>query len=126
MTVGLTVILLRSEQSGLHHSKMKAALLLRLNFCPLPFYFCLTSEPARAAHAAVVAGLAAGLDRAGLLALEELDQLRHGLAYPRELLLARVRSRGHVRPAQPHRARGRRVRRLPLRRRALAPRLRRL
>src|SRR5205085_1032401 len=47
------------------------------------------------------------------------------LAYPRELLLARVRGGGHVRAAQPHRARGRRVRRVLLLR-GLARALRRV
>src|ERR1700749_3526519 len=63
------------------------------------------SESARATKAAVVEWLAARFDVAGLLTLEELDEFRDGLAYPRELLLTRVLRRGHVSAAQPHGAR---------------------
>src|SRR2546423_7373972 len=72
---------------------------------------CVVLKPARAAQAAVVTGLSARLDVAGLLALEELDEFRDGLAYSCELFLTRMRSRGDVSPAQPHRARRRRGRR---------------
>src|SRR4028118_2368988 len=58
-----------------------------------------TSEPARTAHAAMVAGLAARLDVAHLLALEEFDQLRDGLVNA-ETLLARMHRRD-VCAAQP-------------------------
>jgi hypothetical protein len=60
-------------------------------FIPDPFPFTPDpSEPAGAALAAMVAGLSAGLDRAGLLVLEELDEFGDGLAETLELLLARV------------------------------------
>src|SRR5437763_15417394 len=75
---------------------------------------CVVLKPARAAQAAVVTGLSARLDVAGLLALEELDEFRDGLAYSCELFLARVRGRGDVSSAQPHRARRRRLRRKTL------------
>ena len=58
-----------------------------------------TLEPARTAHAAMVAGLAARLDVADLLPLEELHQLRHGLVNA-ETLLARMHRR-NIRAAQP-------------------------
>src|SRR5437764_629322 len=67
--------------------------------------FLSRSESARTAQAAVVAGLPARLDVAGLLALEELDEFRDGLADACELLLTRMHGRRNIRAAQPHRAR---------------------
>jgi len=46
------------------------------------------SEAARAAHGAVVAGLAAGIDRALLFVFEKLDQLRDGRFFDSKSLLA--------------------------------------
>src|SRR5215210_1738030 len=74
------------------------------------------SEPTRTTHAAMVTGLAARLDVAHLLALEELDQLRDGLVYA-ETLLARMHRR-NIRAAQP-------VRRVAVRLRGRAIMLRR-
>src|SRR3954468_13366356 len=61
------------------------------------------SKPARAAHSAVVAGLAAWLQLALLLFLEEVNQLRNGCLFHAESLFARMRRR-NIHAAQPGRA----------------------
>ena len=65
-----------------------------------------TSESARAAHLAVVAGLAAGLYRTSLLFLEEINQFGNGCFLDAELLLAGMRRR-NINAAEPGRARER-------------------
>lgn len=63
-------------------------------------------KTARAAHRAMVAGFAAGLHRAFLFALEELDQFGDRGLFDSESSLTRMLDRG-IEVSEPRRLRGR-------------------